>query len=772
MAKLVKEETFDVVVIGGGLAGICAALASARAGVKTALIEQRPVLGGNSSTEYRITPYSAAQHNPWAAETGIISEILAEERLRNHERLFYGSANAVWDLILYNKCKMQEGLTLFLNTAVHRVLLKSNDIIDQVVGLQLCSETEFRFTADIFIDATGDGVVGFEAGAEYAYGREAKNEFNEPSAPEKADNTVLGSSLLFRARNVGHPVPFEPPEWIVEYPNEEDFIYRSHRDIEGGYWWIEIGGERDTISDNENIKHDLLKHVLGIWDHIKNHGDHDADNYALEWVGMLPAKRESRRFIGDHVLTENEIREAKLFEDRVAYGGWCLDIHTPTGILNPSIPPNPFIGDKRTTLDFRPRPYSIPLRCLYSINIKNLFFAGRNISVTHMALSSTRIMLTCAVIGQAVGTAAAYCSRHGKYPRDLSLEQIKAIQVELIKNDCYLPHLPHNDPTDIARSASKVTASSEAVLSLPPSRMTRPLDVPTAALLPISRSEDWLDYVEVTLSNTSQQILKIRGRLLSADDIWDLNEGKCVAPIEAMVPPGMLVQVRFPFKMKLNNGLYWFCIDPCPGVSWHLAEGTGETLYNLGYDDEQDFENKQNYLDNENGTTTQVGLFSATKPFDDLDKWQWHRSVLSVNVFPPSYPFSPYNIISGPARSETGPNLWASDPNQELPQWICLEFNQEVTFNTLYLTFDTNLSRIYWLTPPRFRAPECVRDYDVEVLVNGRWELLFKERGNYQRRRIHRFPPVSTKQVKITIRATNGIRQARIYEVRLYYEDL
>jgi len=477
----VIECKYDVVVVGGGLAGVCAAIAAARHGCRTAIVQNRPVFGGNSSSEIRVHPLGAANSGAWARETGIIEELLMEERARNHDLFHNGLMNSIWDLILYEWVKKEQNLTAYLNTHVIGVEMASSDKISAVIGVQSGSERVYKLYASYFIDCTGDGTVGAAAGAEYRMGRESRYEFGESLAPEQADNMTQGTSLLFRAIDVGKPVQFTPPSWAEDYPTEESLYGRYHHNLGvspygikeyAGYWWIEVGVPFDTIDQNEEIRDELLRHLLGVWDHIKNHGDHKAETMAIDWIGMVPGKRESRRLMGDYILTENDVRNRKLFYDRVAHGGWFIDIHTMGGILAKDKPPEPYLppaGNPDLADKVRIFPYSIPLRCLYSRNIENLFMAGRDISVTHVALGTTRDMLTCAVLGQATGTAAALCVKKSVTPRILAnnLGMVKELQQTLLKDDCFIMDCPNQDPADLACRAS-VTASSSMPLILEP----------------------------------------------------------------------------------------------------------------------------------------------------------------------------------------------------------------------------------------------------------------------------------------------------------------
>ncbi len=440
-----KTYHYDFVVVGGGMSGVCAAIAAARRGTKTALIHDRPVLGGNASSEIRMHICGADHHMsvPNARETGILEEILLENKRRNPEMVY-----PIFDSVLWEKVHYQENLTLFLNTHMTEVLC-DGDRIEAVCALQMTTEKTFCIFGTLFLDATGDGVLGAKAGAEYRIGRESSSRYGESLAPDMEDSCTMGNSLMFKARDMGHEVPFIKPFWANTY-TEEQLRLRDHSDITSGYWWIELGGgERDVISHGEELRDELLKAVFGVWDHIKNGGEHGAERMELEWVGFLPGKRESRRLIGDYVLTEKDCLKSPRFDDAVAYGGWPMDIHTVEGFLNESGAPT--VWNQVNGI------YSIPYRCLYSKNIRNLFLGGRAISCSHVAFSSTRVMGTCAVVGQAAGTAAAMAGKRNLEPREL-LDYVGELQQELLKDDCYIPFVVNQDPADYARQAA-VTAT-------------------------------------------------------------------------------------------------------------------------------------------------------------------------------------------------------------------------------------------------------------------------------------------------------------------------
>jgi len=445
---LVDLET-DLLVAGGGLAGVCAAIAAARHGARVVLVQDRSRLGGNSSSEVKMHVVGANCHKgrPGWREGGLIEELRLEDAVRNPQRSW-----EMWDLLLYDKVVSESNITLLLETVVFRAAVDGGRIREVYAR---CDKTEhlYRIRAPLFVDATGDSRLGLEAGAEMRSGREARSEFGESLAPEKSDGKTLGSSILFTSRDYGRPMPFTPPAWARKVTREQ-LRFRKITSWEYGYWWVEWGGHLDTIRDNERIRFELLSIALGVWDYIKNSGDHPSSaNWALDWIGMMTGKRGSRRMVGDHILTQHDLMRGA-FDDAVAIGGWPMDDHPPGGFDRPDLPPNTVLKP--------PEVYGIPLRSLYSRNISNLMMAGRNISATHVAFTSARVMATCACIGQAVGTAAAVCLKEKLAPRDLARDaaQVKRLQQILLRDDQSLRDVRNEDDHDLARQA-EVRASSE-----------------------------------------------------------------------------------------------------------------------------------------------------------------------------------------------------------------------------------------------------------------------------------------------------------------------
>ena len=481
----------DVFIAGGGVAGVCAAISAARHGAKVVLVQDRSRLGGNSSSEVKMHIVGADSHRgrPGWRESGLIEELRLEDAVNNPQRCW-----EMWDFILYDKVVSEPNITLLLETIVYKAVVKENRITEVHARCDK-SEMLYRIQSKIFVDSTGDSRLALESGASFRMGREARAEFNESLAPEKPDLETLGSSILFTSRLYNKPMPFKPPTWARKV-TADTLRFRKVDQWDYGYWWVEWGGSKDTIRDNELIRYELLSIVMGVWDYIKNSGNHtNSANYAFDWVGMMPGKRGSRRLHGDHILTQQDLMSGS-FYDSVAMGGWPMDDHPPGGFDRADLPPNTVL---RT-----PEVYPIPLRSCYSKNITNLMMAGRNISATHTAFTSSRVMATCATIGQAVGAAAALCVEKSRLPRQLAEDKqlVATLQQRLIRDDQTIKGKPgelirNEDPSDAARKATISSSGNvgEAVAPLVIDGITR--DIPKGPIHhwagPMTDKGAWLD---------------------------------------------------------------------------------------------------------------------------------------------------------------------------------------------------------------------------------------------------------------------------------------
>lgn len=477
LSPIETMDARDVVVVGGGLAGCTAAVAAARNGASVVLIQNRPVLGGNASTEILVPPVGVY---PWVypkrfpldpRETGLIEEY----RTPGHQRIVEAK---LYSGRLLRFVRQEPHLALHLNT--HATGVEMHDgperRIAAVVAMDVRTGRRMRFPGRLFIDCTGDGVVGVAAGADYRHGKESRAMHGEPWAPDEPSPHTMGNGLKYFAREFDTPQPFTAPPWAMRFPSCDDFTPGRHPRLpawtELDHQWVnELGGLRDTYADAEAIRDDLLRLVFGLWDHTKNHCPKErerAANYRLVWVGHVAGKRENRRLLGDYILTQNDIGSQKLFPDRVAFGGWICDDHYSAGFFHDGSF-GPHYDDPANA--HRGVPFSIPWRSLYSRNVDNLLMAGRNISATHIAMSNTRVMLTCALMGHAAGTGSALCVRHNTSPRGLYHHHIAELQQQLLKEGARVIGLKADDPRDLAPRAT-ATASSRGTqedgTSMPP----------------------------------------------------------------------------------------------------------------------------------------------------------------------------------------------------------------------------------------------------------------------------------------------------------------
>ncbi len=450
--KTVEHQT-ELCIIGGGIAGMFAAISAARRGTRVVLMQDRPVLGGNASSEIRM--WIRGAHGENNRETGLLEELALENIYRNPGLNF-----SLWDGIMYEKVQYQKNITLLLNCSCCDAEILDNKILS-ITGWQTTTQKWHKVTAKIFADCSGDSVLAPLTGAEYRVGQEGADEFGETIAPKVSNNQTMGLSCLIQARETNNPVKFIPPNWVPKY-TEKDFNKRLNSKTrtswsDDNFWWMELGGVDNSLDDTEEIRERLVKVAYGTWNYIKNSGKYDSENWDIEWIGFLPGKRESRRYVGDFILSEKDVLEGGHFDDIVAYGGWTIDNHNSYGFEAKD--------DEPTIYTKTPSPFGIPYRSLYSKNIDNLMFAGRNISATHAAMAATRVMGTCGIIGQAVGTAADLAIKNDILPREIyTLSHIKTMQKHLMDDDCYVPFHKREASDLTKRAVLKATSGNTELL--------------------------------------------------------------------------------------------------------------------------------------------------------------------------------------------------------------------------------------------------------------------------------------------------------------------
>ncbi len=420
------EGRYDLVVVGGGIAGTCTAVSAARLGLQVALIQNRPVLGGNNSSEIRVHLNGEINKPPYPALGNLVKEL--DTGLRGNAR----PANHYDDQQKLNVVKAEKNVHLFLNTHAYKVEMKG-DRIAAVIARHILNSTRHRFTAPLFADCTGDGTLGFLAGADYRMGRESRAETGESLAPEKPDKMTMGASVQWYSSATGTPENFPDCQWALQ------FTEKSCHYLTRGDWNWETGMNRNQITEFELIRDHAFRAVYGNWAYLKNHSKHKAKfaDRKLDWVAFVAGKRESRRLLGDVILQQQDIQSGREFPDAFVTTTWSIDLHYPDPKNSKHFPGQEF----RSIAKFNKiKPYPFPYRCLYSRNVENMLMAGRCISVTHVALGTVRVMRTGGMMGELIGMAASLCKKHDTNPRGVyknHLEELKDLARRGVGKDAW-----------------------------------------------------------------------------------------------------------------------------------------------------------------------------------------------------------------------------------------------------------------------------------------------------------------------------------------------
>ncbi|MCF0063547.1 FAD-dependent oxidoreductase [Dyadobacter chenwenxiniae] len=743
------ESAADLVIVGGGLTGTCAAITAARAGVKVTLIQDRPVLGGNCSSEVRLWILGATSHmgnnNRWAREGGVIDEIMLENIYRNPD-----GNPLIFDTVLLEKVINEANITLLLNTAVYD--LDKNIESETITAVHaFCSQNSTRYTvtAPLFCDASGDGIIGFLSGAAFRMGAESAEEFGEKFAPDKAYGELLGHSMYFYSKDIGRPVKFIPPSYalqdITEIPRYKTF---NPKDFGCRLWWLEYGGRLDTVHDTEKIKWELWKVVYGAWNYIKNSGEFpESENMTLEWVGTIPGKRESRRFEGDYLLKQQDIVEQTTFPDTVGFGGWSLDLHPADGVYSDQSGCNQWHSKG---------VYSIPYRCFYSKNINNLFIAGRIISATHVAFASTRVMATSAMGGQAVAIAAAIAKKYSCAPREVGELHLIELQLELWRAGQYLPQTEINDAENLVEKAVEISASSSLKLKdLPGSDHWAIIAHSVAQMLPVHGKMPSVTVWVETLSDT-ELIIELRKSskafnhtpdVTLATKTFSLNAGKH--------------EITLDWSADFNEEAYAFvCFIKNENIKIQYSEKRVTGLLTVF-----------------NATNPAVSNYGKQEPTEDLgvdtfEFWCPQRRPEGRNLaFILSEPialFEPENLKTRHNRPIASPNAWVADFNDAEPV-VNIRWEARVNISKIEICFDTDfdhpMENVIYVHPETV-MPFCATDIEI---CNDRDEVVGKISGNHLSRRTISFDqPVLTQFLKIKVTNPNPHTPASLFQIRCY----
>ncbi|MFD2332878.1 FAD-dependent oxidoreductase [Cohnella sp. GCM10020058] len=747
-----RSETIktDITVIGGGLAGVNAAIAAARLGRTVALVNNRPVLGGNSSSEVRVWVCGATAHGVqrYARETGIMGELFVENQFRNKDGNPY-----FWDMVVLEAVRAEPNIQLFLNTDVHEVEADGaadDRTIRAATGWMMGAERRIRFESKVYLDCTGDGLVGFLAGAKYRLGREAREEFGEEWAPEVADDITLGSTLLFYTKDAGHPVKYTPPRMAIDVSKTTIPERRIIRSGDNGcaYWWIEWGGEHDTVHDNERIRDELWSVIYGIWDYIKNSGKFDADNMTLEWVGSLPGKREYRRFIGDYVLNQNDILAQREFDDRVAFGGWSIDLHPPQGVYATES------GSKHLYSD---GIYHVPFRSLYSANVNNMLMAGRDISASHVAFGTTRVMATCAVIGEAAGTGAALCAAKGITPRELHAGHLRELQQTLLRQDASVIGLRGDDENDLARRASVSASSVRSRLVIEQPSRAAPLSADIGITVPVDPALDGIELLVDAAANTTIIV-----------ELWDTGRPENYVPRAKLAEASVVLSAGSLQWAKL--GLSW--VPETPRNAFLVIKANEALVLHLsGRPSSGVLAYRKSDLASVSRPNEER---QQGQPLVEWNKHEFDHASPCIRLTAATSAFAADKAIDGYLRPYGGPHMWSSERiTESRPEWLELAWSEPTPIRELHLVFNDDVNddliNLHHHVTPYEAMPTLVKDYRVESRDGAEWVTIAEGRGNYKRKRVHRLDAaILTDRLRIVVEATNGCEYAEIVEVRVY----
>ena len=701
-SKLEKLDS-DLVVIGGGIAGVCCAITAARRGIQVILVQDRPVLGGNASSEVRLWILGATSHmgnnNRWAREGGVIDELLVENMYRNPE-----GNTLIFDTILLEKVWQEPKITLLLNTAVYNTIKSGPTRIAGINAFCSQNSTEYEITAPLFCDASGDGIVAFQAGAAFRMGAESSGEFNEAFAPTEDYGELLGHTMYFMTKDVGKPVSFTPPAYalrdITEIPRYRQFSTHEHG---CQLWWIEYGGRLDTVHDTETIKWELWKVIYGVWDYIKNSGKFpEANTMTLEWVGQIPGKRESRRFEGHYIITQSDIVEQKHFEDAVSFGGWAIDLHPADGVFSEKPGCNQWHSKG---------VYEIPYRSMIIKEIDNLFLAGRILSSSHVAFGSTRVMATSGHNAQAVGMAAALAIQNNWLPADLlESRRTKILQQALLSTGQYIPHVAYHNTSDLLNEPCTILATDCLILSeLPFDGVWLPLKYSSAQLLPLSKGA--VPEFEIAINALEETGFEVSLRKSSKP--FNYTPDVILSTKDYKIKPGEQT-LTLHFDTIMEEDCYVFlCFHQNPDISIQTSQSRITGIVSVF--------NKQNKA---------VSNFGRQAPdpelgFESFEFWTPERRPggfnFAMKIAPGLDCFNENQLTNGFFRPYLRPNAWVAGLQRQKSE-ILVRWDMPQQLQTIVLSFDTD-----WDHP--MESSLLGHEENVMPFVINNYQI-FDEKGN------------------------------------------
>ncbi len=779
-----EELVTDLCIVGGGLAGTCTAITAAREGIQVVLVQDRPVLGGNASSEVRLWALGATAHmnnnNRFSREGGVIDELLVENMHRNKE-----GNPVLFDTILLEKVTAEPNITLLLNTAMHDAGITRNgqekSQIEQVTAYNPQSETMYRIQAPLFCDASGDGVLAYRAGASFRFGAETSEEFDEAFAPDpQSYGERLGHSIFFYTKDTGTPVKFVAPSYALESAPEKIPRFRDFDVNDQGcnFWWIEYGGRLDTIHDTETIKWELWKVVFGVWDYVKNSGNYpEAENLTIEWVGMIPGKRESRRFEGPVMLTQKDIVEQRVWDDAVSVGGWSLDLHPADGVYS----------EHQGCDQYHSKGvYQIPYRTMFSKNIDNLFLTGRIISATHVAFGSTRVMLTSAHNGQAVGVAAAECIRKRVLPADVvDRRHMRGLQTRLLRRGQFIPGLKLQDD-DLGLTAEIKSSSTFEFAHFSNAKQTfLLLENEKALMMPLPEGKvpkfEFLadvqppgeKYVTLRTDEELEGAHNARSVAIQAEDVPGTHgEANLTVELRTSHDPANFTPEKVlscttielevgehnsfevDFDAELSEPAYVFLIfKPHTRIRLHAHYNRIPAVLLLHHTHDQVAEH--------------IGV-------DNFELWLPERrpggTLPLMKLRPSVHLFGVDMVCNGYHRPYIQSNCWVPASEDSQPE-LTLRWDRKQRISRVELVFDTDFDHAMetvLLGHPESEMPYCVRHFQ---LIDDSRQVVVDELENYHTQRNFEFPePVITANLTLRIVSVWGDSPGAVYAFRCYSE--
>ncbi len=740
----------DIVVTGGGLTGVCCALTAARSGVRVILVQDRPVLGGNASSEVRLWALGATSHmgnnNRWSREGGAINEIMTENVYRNKE-----GNPVIFDTVLLDIVMAEPNITLLLDTIVYKVCKSSDDAIDYLVAYNPINETEYRLNGRFFADCSGDGLVSYLAGSPFRMGAEDKFVYGEGFTPDKQTyGELLGHTILFYMKDTGEPVEYFAPEYalkdaekhISKIHNNEYFSIHHHG---CKYWWIEYGGRLDTIHDSEDIKRELWKVVYGIWDYIKNSGKFpEMATYTLEWVGTIPGKRESRRMVGLYTLTQQDIIEQHTHYDAVSYGGWAIDLHPSNGVY----------ADGRACNQWHSKGvYQIPYRCYLGDHIRNLMFGGRIASTSHVANGSTRVMCTSAAGGQAIGMALALCVKNGRIPADYaSPVLIGELQQALIEYGQYIPGIKSPEPANLLHKASLLPSSTMLFGGYPANGSWRRLTFSNAALFPVKGR---MPKMKITVRADENTELKVELRSSSRHGSFtpDTTLDNAIIPLRAGEQ-----EVTVDFKAGFDESEYVFvCFMANKAVQLPLTDmlltGTTTVLNQINLA-------VSNYGRQDPPAGIGIESFEFWCPLRRPE-----GKNLAFTLEPALEIYSTGLLANSFSRPAGATNAWAADLSDKAPE-LTVQWSEPQLVSSITLFFDTDYDHAMETVQMGHYdniMPYCVRNYSI---ADDKGATIAANADNHLAMNVIRLPqPVVTSSLHIRLDHPGGQIPASLFHL-------